>query len=199
MKNAPPDSATQEKPMPIAQAENPPELSAPDIQSITGPWCVVKAKSKREKVLAAFLLEHGIDYFLPYVQGSRDGILLPMFSGFLFMSFPSSNRWELDLARSSTHVFGYLHTDNQPRLKNEIAFIASETSLNRTLKLESSIPRKGQPVRFTKGIYKNFIGTINKDPIQDKQGRIRVFVLFMLMGQLASKLVRPDELEVLLP
>lgn len=193
--------------MVLALEDNPPELSLPDISAIPGPWCVVRTKSRCEKALARYLLDNNINYFLPYVAtrtpSSGNLALSPMFSSFLFMAFPSQNRYELDLAKSSRHVFSYLHTGDQPRLKGELAFLAAETATTRTLKLERSLPKAGDRVRFMAGCYQGLEGIIaepahpqkEQTPPSSDPSRLRVHVMLELMGQPVSRVVDMSEIE----
>jgi hypothetical protein len=189
MENAAPSLASPNLPL----NGDPPELSAPVISDIPGPWCVVRTKSRTEKQLARYCLDHKIHYYLPYVPGSRDGILLPMFSGFMFAAFPSANRWELELIKSSHCYHGFLYTDNQPRLQNELAFIAGESALTRTLKLERTMPRTGSRVRIKIGPFKDFEGFVT----DINTVTCKVFVMLVLMGQPVSRQVPHDQIEVL--
>lgn len=127
--------------------ENPPELPTA-IEDLSGPWVVVHTKTRCEKLVAQFLLNSQIPYFLPYIiptnsQGHPQlSSLVPLFPGILFMCAPSSSPTNegldriKDLALKSHKIFSFLHTRSkagQQTLRSELALIATETYHNRSL------------------------------------------------------------------
>jgi hypothetical protein len=180
--------------MTLSAEANPAELSAPQITEIPGPWCVAKTKSRQEKALAHFLNEHKINYFLPLVQTapkakSSKPALKPLFEGVVFIAFPSANRWELDLAKSSRYVSCFWHTSNQARLVAELALLAKDSSV----RLEPHFPRKGDIVRFTKpGM------TVLEGMVAESDGQKRVYIDLFLLGQKVSvEVTDPSSIEVI--
>lgn len=178
--------------MVLTLEENPPELLAPlDDPSLQGrEWCVALTRSRSEKKLAWYLAHRRIPYFLPMLETrtiSRNAVRNPLFKQILFLSF-SPHDGSLEEAKNSRCIATYWFTRNQPRLRQELALIASETCQSRSLRTEPRSLRTGDAVRVVSGSMEGLLGRVARMP----DGTLRIYVHLQLLGVPCSMEVSPD-------
>ena len=184
--------------MALTEEQNPPELLAPldDPMVVSRRWCVAYTRSRMEKRLAWHLARMGIPYFLPMVTEytvSRNRVKNVLFRGTLFMTYLDNDE-SLDLARQSRCVAKFLFTDNQPRLRQELALLASERPERRTLRLEDHKLQAGDAVKIASGPMMGLEGRVGLSPGSREP---RFFVELGLLGQLVSVEINPQLVEAL--
>lgn len=182
--------------------ENPQELYLGSASTVAGagsdlfgpcPWAAALVGSRKEKVVAHWLFEREIPYFLPLERsktlGTRNRIYKPVFDGVIFFRahdqevpdgyFTSVTPAELEIRRHQ-FVYTVLKTGAQVRFKRELSVLAGESKDHRTLLPEKAMP--GLPVRVIDGPMKNLEGEVESLT----PGKTRVTVLFHLFNSMRS-------------
>ena len=157
--------------MPLLAEETaifPPELFSLDRAS--HPWGVAHVRSRQEKVLARFLADRGIPFYLPIASVKRRSgprtltSHLPLFAGYVFHRAPDAQR---DLLWRSNAVANLIDVEDQQQLEDELAQIRSLQMSGASLRV---IPQlvQGQAVRIVEGVFAGYTGVVERGKGSDR-------------------------------
>lgn len=149
--------------MPILRRESelfPDDLFARDDGSER--WQVAHVRSRQEKVLARFLCDRRIHFYLPQIErrirrsGREFVSFLPLFPGYVFTrsALRSAEIWR------SNVVAGLIDVADQERLTTELRQIRSlqESGAALTPAPPELVP--GDAVRISDGVFQDYVGTV---------------------------------------
>ena len=152
--------------MPILRKESEifPEnlFSDPDLRA---PWLVAHVRSRQEKLLARYLRERGIPFFLPQVEQKkvRNGrtfvSYLPLFPGYVFLRRVAA----VDAIWRSNVVAGLIDVEDQERLAFELRQIRALQEAGARLTPAPPDLVAGDPVRITTGAFRDYVGTVLRE------------------------------------
>ena len=126
------------------------------------PWRVAHVRSRHEKLLARYLLERGVAFYLPQMEkavlreGRRRTSHVPLFAGYVFFRGDAAAR---QIALRSNVVANLIEVEDQDLLARELRQI-------RRLQLAgaSLVPVEdfdaGDAVRITEGAFAGYQGTV---------------------------------------
>ncbi len=170
--------------MPLLPKE--PEILPADLFSLsiqTHPWGVAHVRSRQEKVLARFLAEEQIPFYLPTTTVRRkraDRTLtshLPLFAGYVFHRAPEARR---DRIWRSNVVANLIEVPDQVRLGDELAQLRLLQESGAAFKLYHEI-LPGEPVRIVDGAFAGYSGVVVR-----ARGQERLIVSISLLRQAVS-------------
>jgi transcription antitermination factor NusG len=170
--------------MPLLPKE--PEILPADIFSLairTHPWGVAHVRSRQEKVLARYLAEQEIPFYLPTttVRRKRAGRTLtshlPLFAGYVFHRAPDARR---DLIWRSNVVANLIEVPDQVQLGEELAQLRSLQESGASFKLYHAL-LPGEPVRIVEGVFAGYSGVVVR-----AKGQERLIVSVSLLRQAVS-------------
>lgn len=153
------------------------------IGQLDGLWWLLHTRARNEKALAWDLNDRGIDYFLPLVRSSRRygrrrvDVVLPLFSGYVFVSCTSSDDRYRVLA--TNRVASMIEVEDQTRLKAELERVRRAVSSPHKVSLYPGI-KQGRRCRVTDGTLKGLEGVVVR-----RTGTGRVFLDVTMLGQSA--------------
>jgi transcription antitermination factor NusG len=170
--------------MTIALSQNPEpifpkDLLSPSYLGIT--WYVVHVKSRREKVLADFLLRRSIGYCLPLVkkrQASNRRVrysMVPIFPGYLFINTNETGRLDVFKSNHASRVIKVVDPDTLVRELNQVNHLLSAD--NPVYPVD--FLNVGQSVRVKSGYMKGIEGIIIR---KDKKYRLAISVTSIMQS-----------------
>ena len=157
-----------------------------------GFWVIARLRSRREKMLAQFLYENKVPYYLPmYLKRStrKDNgkirkSLLPLFPGYIAVSYKERSK---ELIFKGDHVFRLIHVSNQDRLIKEMNTIHKILEEDVQLQVQMGfVP--GRKVVVRSGPLRGIEGVIEK---KDKQHFLHISMV-MFGRSLTIKLDSAD-------
>jgi transcription antitermination factor NusG len=167
--------------MPLLQREM--DVSPDDFFELSEerfPWGVAHVRSRQEKVLARYLTEHSVPFYLPQFsstrrrQGRTLTSFLPLFPGYLFFR---GGREERDRVRRS-NVTAYLIDVGDPQqLKSDLAQIRALQLAGASMQ-PYAVFLPGDPVRIRDGAFSGYRGVIVRE-----KGKDRIVVLVSLINK----------------
>jgi len=140
---------------------------------LVAPWQVAHVRSRQEKVLARFLRERGIPFYLPQVEQkkSRAGRTfvswLPLFPGYVFLRRVAG--W--DVAWKSNVIAGMIDVGDQDQLAMELRQIRSLQEAGAILTPDVPAIAPGDAVRITDGVFRDYVGVVVRE-----RGTLRLLV-----------------------
>jgi transcription antitermination factor NusG len=127
-------------------------------------WRVAHVRSRQEKMLARYLLERRVPYFLPQtsrtvvVDGRKRTSFIPLFSGYVFFRGDRSTR---DLTVRSNLTVCLIDVPDQALLQDELQQIRRLQVAGASLvPLEEFLP--GESVRIGEGAFAGYAGTVTR-------------------------------------
>lgn len=151
--------------MTLSGSQNPQALFPADVLDCSynsKPWQVAHVKSRREKVLAHYLADMGISYYLPLYKRRQFCIrrvrysLLPLFNGYLFFKSDDFDRYT---ALCSNQIIRIIDVRNEERLVKELRNIYKVLSHELQV-YPYDFVTEGQKARIKKGPLKGVEGII---------------------------------------
>ena len=167
--------------MPLLKKE--PDFFPEDFFSLSPdeyPWWVAHVASRQEKVLARFLHERSIPFYLPQAEKKkkRDGrnftSYLPLFPGYVFIRGGRDARGQ---ALRSNVIAAAIDVIDQETLATELGQIA-ELQRSGAMLVPYTEIAPGDPVKITEGVFKGYIGTVVRE-----KGTLRLLVTISLIRQ----------------
>ncbi|HKB81235.1 MAG TPA: transcription termination/antitermination NusG family protein [Thermoanaerobaculia bacterium] len=149
--------------MPILKKE--PDAFPETIFELEAPWWVAHLRSRQEKVLARFLRERGIPFYLPQmekrVQRSGRTFLsyLPLFSGYLFFR---GGREEKLAAVKSNVIVSVLEPSDQAQISAELGQI-HQLQLTEAPLVPHAYVAAGDTVLIAEGAFAGYRGVVQKE------------------------------------
>ena len=149
----------------------------------THPWGVAHVRSRQEKVLARYLAEQNIPFYLPTttVQRKREARTrtshLPLFAGYVFHRAPDEKR---ELIWRSNVVANLIEVADQTQLGDELAQLRSLQQSGASFKLYHEL-LPGEPVRIVHGAFAGYSGVVMR-----AKGQERLIVSVSLLRQAVS-------------
>ncbi|WP_291318774.1 transcription termination/antitermination NusG family protein [Desulfonatronospira sp.] len=153
--------------MSISLDKNPPQLHPENIlsnASLPGQWRIARTKSRREKILAEFLVHSDIGYYLPMIKKRQPGqkrvrySLAPIFSGYLFFKASDLQRHQ---AFKSNHIAGVIDIVDEMQLLKDLEQVQRAISLDAPV-YPYDFVRKGDVVLIRKGPFAGLQGVIQR-------------------------------------
>ncbi|MCF8106453.1 MAG: hypothetical protein K9K64_13305 [Desulfohalobiaceae bacterium] len=155
-------------------------------------WRIAHTKSRREKMLASFLIRQGIGYYVPMLKRRQPGqkrvrySLVPVFPGYVFFKGDAGKRYQ---AMCSHQIARVIEVTDQSRLLQELRqikmVIDAEVNVYPHHYLE-----KGQEVRVASGPFKDLQGIIER-----KKGDCRLVLKVTSLFQAVAVDVSIDMVE----
>jgi transcriptional antiterminator RfaH len=148
--------------MPLLRKEL--EVFPDDLFTLDVPWRVVHVRSRQEKLLARYLLERGVAFYLPQIEKEtkRDGRRFksynPLFRGYVFLRCDDAQK---RIVVRCDAVAAIIEVDDQSQLHDELQQL-------RALQLAgaSLIPVRdfvaGDSVRITEGPFRGYHGIVQR-------------------------------------
>ena len=185
--------------MPILKRE--PDAFPVSLFAMAMPWWVAHVRSRQEKVLARYLLEHGIAFYLPQAEKrSRRGCrtivsYLPLFPGYVFF-----RGQEADMSRAlRSHVIVNLLAPFDQRTFNG--------ELCQLFELQQSSGRltpyphlhSGDAVLITDGVFAGYRGVIVRERSSDRLVVSLSFIEQSVAVDLDRDSVRPQQARLAAP
>lgn len=170
--------------MPLLPKET--EILPPNLFSLsteTHPWGVAHVRSRQEKVLARYLAEQEIPFYLPTTTVRRKRAArtltahLPLFTGYVFHRAPNDRR---DLIWRSNVVANLIEVPDQTQLGDELTQLRVLQESGASFKLYHEI-LPGEPVRIVEGAFAGYSGVVVRAKGQD-----RLIVSVSLLKQAVS-------------
>jgi transcription antitermination factor NusG len=149
--------------VPILKRE--PDAFPDSIFEMTAPWWVAHLRSRQEKVLARFLQERNVPYYLPQMEkrtrrGSRTLVsYLPLFSGYLFFR---GGREERQHALKSNVVVNLLEPPDQAEFAAELEQLHKLQLANVQL-IPHAFVSPGDTVLITEGAFEGYRGVVVRE------------------------------------
>jgi transcriptional antiterminator RfaH len=144
------------------------------------PWWVAHVASRQEKVLARFLLERDIPFYLPQAEkktkrnGRNFTSYIPLFPGYVFLR---GNREQRAMALRSNVIASTLEVHDQEMLARELRQIRDLQTSGAVLVPYEEITT-GDPVKLTDGVFKGYTGVVVRE-----RGEMRLVVSISLIRQ----------------
>jgi transcription antitermination factor NusG len=133
-------------------------------------WAVAHVRSRQEKMLARYLAERDVPFYLPQfarVRRSAGRTLtshLPLFPGYVFYR---GGRGERDVVLRSNLVANLLDVPDQERLARELSQIHDLANAGASLlPWETLLP--GDPVRVDSGAFSGYTGIVLREKGRDR-------------------------------
>lgn len=164
--------------MPILKRE--PDAYPESIFAINQPWWVAHVRSRQEKVLARYLQQHEIPYYLPQMEkrvrrGGRTIVsYLPLFGGYVFFKGGIN---ESARAVRSHLIANLLEPNDQAELTTELHQLHELQVTDRKL-VPHPYLGPGDEVMITDGAFKGFRGIVVRE-----RGRERLVVSVSFIRQ----------------
>jgi len=167
--------------MPLLPRE--PDLFPDDLFSLPDeefPWGVAPLRRRQEKVLARFLLQNGVPFYLPQIEqvtkrgGRTYKSHLPLLTGYVFFRLAPTGR---DLLWRSNVVAALLDVPDQVQLGSELAQLRALQLAGASLRPEPELAA-GDPVRITGGAFAGYTGVVMRE-----RGQARLIVQISLIRQ----------------
>jgi transcriptional antiterminator RfaH len=142
------------------------------------PWWVLHVASRQEKVLARFLLERDIPFYLPQAEkktkrnGRNFTSYIPLFPGYVFLR---GSREQRATALRSNVIASTLEVHDQERLAGELRQIR-DLQLSGAVLVPYEEITTGDPVKLTDGVFKGYTGTVVRE-----RGEMRLVVSISLI------------------
>jgi transcription antitermination factor NusG len=162
--------------MPVLKREV--EVFPETVFGMSGRWWVAHVRSRQEKSLARYLLQHEIAYYLPQIEKkTKRGYrtitsYLPLFPGYLF--FCGFERQTSRALRSQV-VVKLLAPFDQLEFENDLRQLYELQQSNARLTLYPHL-RSGDSVLITEGVFAGYQGVIVRER---SEGRLIVSVSFI--------------------
>ena len=144
------------------------------------PWTVAHVRSRQEKVLARYLMEQDVPFYLPIVEQERRRSgrtfrsFLPLFPGYVFVR-PSRIRREL-IWRSNVTA-NLIDVPDQEQLAEELQQIRRLQLAGASFEpFDELLP--GDPVQITEGVFSGYRGVVARS-----RGGNRLVVTISLLRQ----------------
>jgi transcription antitermination factor NusG len=149
--------------MPILKRE--PDAFPESIFDRTDPWWVAHLRSRQEKVLARYLREYQIPFYLPQMEKRirRSGrtfiSYLPLFTGYLFFR---GGRDEKLRALKSNVIVSVLDPSDQAEISSELKQL-HELQLTEAQLVPHPYVAPGDTVLITEGAFQGYRGVVLKE------------------------------------
>jgi len=149
--------------MPILKRE--PDAFPESIFDMTDPWWVAHLRSRQEKVLARYLREYEIPFYLPQMQkrirrsGRTFVSYLPLFSGYVFFR---GGRDEKLRALKSNVIVNVLEPSDQAEIAAELKQL-HELQLTEAELVPHPFVAPGDTVLITEGAFQGYRGVVLKE------------------------------------
>jgi len=149
--------------MPILKRE--PDAFPESIFAMTDPWWVAHLRSRQEKVLARYLREYQIPFYLPQMQKRirRSGRTfvshLPLFAGYVFFR---GGRDEKLRALKSNVIVNVLEPSDQAEISAELKQL-HELQLTEAELVPHPYVGPGDAVLITEGAFQGYRGVVLKE------------------------------------
>jgi transcriptional antiterminator RfaH len=151
------------RPVPILKRE--PDAFPDSIFEMRTPWWVAHLRSRQEKVLARFLREHDVPFYLPQMEkrtrraGRTFTSYLPLFSGYLFFRGGREAKQE---ALKSNVIVNLLEPPDQAEFASELEQLHKLQLENVTL-IPHPFISAGDTVMITEGAFEGYRGVVLKE------------------------------------
>lgn len=158
------------------------------------PWYAVYTKSRFEDKVYAGLVQRSVETFLPKIEvwsrrkDRRKKIMIPMFSGYLFVEFPEyTNERKLNVLTTPGVVRMLDKPDSYEPLQIPDSQIdAIKRLIASDVEIQPYIyPKEGESARITDGPFKDIEGVVMR---ADYRGRFFVVSIDILRRSVAIKL-----------
>ena len=158
------------------------------------PWYAVYTKSRFEDKVYAGLVQRSVETFLPKIEvwsrrkDRRKKIMIPMFSGYLFVMFPEyTNERKLNVLTTPGVVRMLDKPDSYEPLRIPDSQIdAIKRLIASDVEIQPYIyPKEGESARITDGPFKDIEGVVMR---ADYRGRFFVVSIDILQRSVAIKL-----------
>ena len=149
--------------MPILKRE--PDAFPDSIFEMASPWWVAHLRSRQEKVLARFLRDHGIPFYLPQMEkrtrraGRTVVSYLPLFSGYLFFRGGRDARLQ---ALKSNVIVNLLEPTDQDEFGAELKQLHDLQMANVPL-VPHPFVSAGDTVLITEGAFEGYRGVVLRE------------------------------------
>jgi transcription termination/antitermination protein NusG len=164
--------------MPILKRE--PDAFPESIFEMAEPWWVAHLRSRQEKVLARYLRDQNIPFYLPQMQkrtrrsGRTFVSYLPLFAGYVFFR---GGRDERLRALKSNVIVNILEPSDQAEIAQELKQLHELQLTEAELKPHPFI-EPGDTVRITEGAFEGYRGVVVKE-----KGKTRLIVSVSFIRQ----------------
>ncbi len=164
--------------MPILKRE--PDAYPESIFEMTDPWWVAHLRSRQEKLLARYLREHQVPFYLPQMEkrirrsGRTFVSYLPLFAGYVFFR---GSREERLRALKSNVVVNILEPSDQAEIAQELAQLHELQLTDAQLKPHPFVG-PGDTVLITEGAFEGYRGVVLKE-----KGTMRLIVSVSFIRQ----------------
>lgn len=152
--------------MSLTEKENPgqvfPQNILDDLSSSEHRWRIAHTKSRKEKILAQFLVRHNIAYYLPMLcrrQPSLNRVrysYVPLFTGYVFLKTNNNGRYA---AMTSDYIAKIIEVTEQDKLLKELNNVQTALVSDKTIYPYDYVST-GQRVRIKYGSMKGVEGVI---------------------------------------
>ena len=149
--------------MPLLKRE--PEIFPESIFEMTAPWWVAHLKSRQEKVLARYLRDHDVPFYLPQMEkrvrrgGKTLVSYLPLFSGYVFFR---GGRDERLRALKSNVVINVLEPSDQATIGSELRQL-HDLQITDARLVPHAFVAPGDTVLITEGAFQGYRGVVLKE------------------------------------
>jgi transcription antitermination factor NusG len=164
--------------MPILKRE--PDAYPESIFDMTEPWWVAHLRSRQEKVLARYLRDHEIPYYLPQMEKRvrRSGrtlvSYLPLFAGYVFFR---GERQDKVSALKSNVIVSVLEPLDQAEISQELDQLHALQLTDADLRPHPFVG-PGDAVLITDGAFEGYRGVVSKE-----KGSMRLIVSVSFIRQ----------------
>ena len=149
--------------MPILKRE--PDAFPESVFEMSDPWWVAHLKSRQEKVLARYLREHDVPFYLPQMEkrirrsGRTFVSYLPLFAGYVFFR---GGRDERLSALKSNVVVNVLEPQDQEEIATELRQLR-QLQLSEAQLVPHPFVGPGDVVLITEGAFEGYRGVVLKE------------------------------------
>ena len=167
--------------MPILKRE--PDAFPESIFEMPDPWWVAHLRSRQEKLLARYLREHQVPFYLPQMEkrvrrsGRTFVSYLPLFAGYVFFR---GGREEKLRALKSNVVVNVLEPSDQDEISRELEQLHELQLTDAQLKPHPFVA-PGDTVLITEGAFEGYRGVVVKE-----KGTMRLIVSVSFIRQSVS-------------
>lgn len=164
------------------------------ISCFEGRWWVLHTRARAEKVVAAHLARHNVQFFLPLLRrrrnyaGTKKIVAIPLFPGYVFLCGNDDDRRR---ALHSNRLANVLDVPNQDQLAKDLRQIERVLDSQEDVDLCPRL-QEGVRCRVIAGSLAGIEGVVLR-----RQGPWRVFVGVAFVGQSAELEIDSTMLEVL--
>lgn len=154
--------------MPILASE--PQIAPHEIFALPTRWIVAHVRSRQEKALARYALQHGVPFYLPQIEktthrrGRQLVSFLPLFPGYVFLRADAAGRERI--ARSDLAV-ALLDVADQVTLNTELGQIRDLQLAGATFEIVEAF-QAGDSVRITEGSFAGYNGNVVRSANGDR-------------------------------